>query len=179
MPSCILQQGQAALEGLDALVEDAAEAGKVPLAALEPWDTVFRLFEDEPDAESLDALRTAFLDPGLAEEMFVATTESYFAGRIAEFWELSRLSAELMPGGAGAQGLADFAMMEDELLSSRNRAWIPVIEDAARDNPRLLVAAGAAHLPGEVGVLRLLEDRGWTIAPLDPAACCAGVWDAP
>lgn len=179
MPPCVLQGGQAALRGLDALIEDAAEGGGVPLAALEPWDTAFRLFEDEPEGAMLEALRTAFLDPGLAEEMYVATVEAYFDGRIAQFWELSRLATELLPGGAGAQGLADFAMLEEELLAGRNRAWVPVIEQAAADNPRLIVAAGAAHLPGEDGVLRLLEGRGWTITPLDPATCCARAWDAP
>jgi uncharacterized protein YbaP (TraB family) len=42
-----------------------------------------------------------------------------------------------------------------------------------------VVAAGAAHLPGEDGVLRLLERAGWRIERLDRLTCCEGVWDAP
>jgi hypothetical protein len=156
-----------------------AEAAGTPMAPLEPWDTVFGLMTAGTMEEQLDALRLSVLDPGPAEEMLVAMLEGYFAGRIAEVWELTRLSAELEPGAAGADGPAAFAMMEQALIRTRNAAWIPVIEAAAERSPRLLVAAGAAHLPGEDGVLRLLERQGWTIAPLDAGACCEGFWETP
>jgi uncharacterized protein YbaP (TraB family) len=44
---------------LDQLVTDEAEANEVPMAALEPWDTVFALFEDEDQGEMIEALRAA------------------------------------------------------------------------------------------------------------------------
>jgi uncharacterized protein YbaP (TraB family) len=89
------------------------------------------------------------------------------------------MTSELLPEAAATQGAADFEMMEEEILNGRNAAWIPVIEDAARANPRLVLAAGAAHLPGEDGLLNLLAERGWTIAPLDAATCCEDVWETP
>jgi uncharacterized protein YbaP (TraB family) len=52
-------------------------------------------------------------------------------------------------------------------LIDRNRNWIPVIEAAALKHDRIVVAIGAAHLPGEVGVLRLLEREGWMINAAD------------
>ena len=179
LPPCAMEDLTAGREGLDMLVTDEAEALGTPMAALEPWDTVFRLFEDEDQAEMVEALRTAFDQPELAEEGIVATVEAYFDGEIAEFWELSRISTEFLPKAAALQGVADFEMMEEEILEGRNRAWIPVIEAAAEANPRILLAAGAAHLPGELGLLNLLAERGWTIERLDGANCCEAVWDAP
>jgi uncharacterized protein YbaP (TraB family) len=57
-------------------------------------------------------------------------------------------------------------------LTRRNQAWLPVIE-AARS---LVVAAGAAHLPGEGGLLRLLKRAGWAVEPLGPETCCKELW---
>ncbi|NRB01575.1 MAG: TraB/GumN family protein, partial [Rhodobacteraceae bacterium] len=42
--------------------------------------------------------------------------------------------------------------------------WIPVVEAAFEDNTTVTLAVGAAHLPGEFGVLTLLEDKGWAIS---------------
>jgi uncharacterized protein len=48
------------------------------------------------------------------------------------------------------------------MMTDRNRAWIPVIEAAAKQGP-ILVAFGALHLSGKTGVLRLLEQDGYSI----------------
>ncbi|TNC74680.1 TraB/GumN family protein [Rubellimicrobium roseum] len=179
LPACAMADAQAGREGLDGLLTDAALAAGTPMAALEPWDTVFRLMEDTPEAEQIDALRAALADPGLNEEATVAMMDGYFAGRTGEILEMSRLAAEFLPEDEREGALAGAEAIEEDLLLARNRAWVPVIEEAAAANPRLVVAAGAGHLPGEEGLLQLLADRGWTVTPLDAADCCARVWDAP
>ena len=164
--------------GLDRMILGAAEAEGVPVAALEPWDTLFRTFGQGDPAAEIEMLKLSLLDPGTAEELLVAMREGYFAGRVAEAWELSRIAVRFRPEGLGRPDPAAFDRMEESLLTRRNLAWIPVIEAAAARSPRLVVAAGAAHLPGEAGVLRLLERAGWTVEPLGPATCCGGFWPA-
>lgn len=163
--------------GLDRLVMEAAAEAGVPMAALEPWDTLFRLFASEDEERQLDMLRLSILDPASAEGLLVATRESYFAGRTAEAWELTRLATGFRAKGARPAEPAALDSLRGVLLSRRNAAWVPVIEAAAARSPRLVVAAGAAHLPGEDGVLRLLERSGWSVEPLDPATCCRSFWD--
>lgn len=51
---------------------------------------------------------------------------------------------------------------ENELLYNRNNNWIPLIEKFAKENP-VFIAVGAAHLPGEKGVLNLLRNKGFTV----------------
>jgi uncharacterized protein YbaP (TraB family) len=46
------------------------------------------------------------------------------------------------------------------LLVDRNIAWIPQIEAALAGSDDALIAVGAGHLPGEEGVLALLEAEG-------------------
>ena len=54
---------------------------------------------------------------------------------------------------------------EDELLYTRNKNWIPVIEKLIIKN-RTFVAVGAMHLSGKFGVLNLLKKSGYTVKPV-------------
>lgn len=53
----------------------------------------------------------------------------------------------------------------DILLTNRNKNWISKIRNYAAQKPSIF-AVGAAHLPGENGVLKLLEKEGYTITPV-------------
>ncbi|MCF6365833.1 MAG: TraB/GumN family protein [Bacteroidales bacterium] len=61
------------------------------------------------------------------------------------------------------ESLAEFG---DDLLVNRNKNWIPVMEKQMKKNS-IFVAVGAAHLPGETGVLNLLRNKGYTITATD------------
>ena len=166
VPACAAGHLGADKAGLDiALMEAAGDRG-LAMAALEPWDTLFTIFESGPMEEQLGFLRLGVLDAGLQEELFVAMLDGYFAGKVGEVWELGRIALDDLPGVTAAEGEALFAATEDRLLTQRNHAWIPVIEEAAARHGRVTVAAGAAHLPGRDGVLALLRSRGWTVTPL-------------
>jgi uncharacterized protein len=51
---------------------------------------------------------------------------------------------------------------EKLLLTDRNRRWMPNIETLVRQQPSF-IAVGAAHLPGEEGLINLLRRRGYTV----------------
>lgn len=166
IPPCAMGDLIAGKTGLDHMIMDRAEAEGVPIASLEDWRTIPSHFQAIPMEDQIDMLRMALMAPDLQEEAFVAMLDSYFAGRVAEIWELSRLSIELLDPAERAAARAGFEMTEDLLLDARNAAWLPVILDAAERHDRVVVAAGAAHLPGETGILALLEAEGWQISPL-------------
>jgi len=52
-----------------------------------------------------------------------------------------------------------------DLLDNRNRNWIPVIVEAARQKPTFF-GVGAAHLAGNQGVIKLLRKQGYTVTPV-------------
>ena len=49
-----------------------------------------------------------------------------------------------------------------ELLTNRNKRWIPQFESFLQENQNVLVIVGAAHLLGNDGLLRLLSEKGHT-----------------
>ena len=51
------------------------------------------------------------------------------------------------------------------MLDDRNKRWIPAIEETI-NKQSVFIAVGAAHLPGENGVIQLLRDKGYKIKPI-------------
>lgn len=164
IPPCAMPDMIAGKRGLDHMIMSQAAASGVPMQALEPWTTLIEVMRAGSDAEQLEMLKLATLSPAIQSEMFVAMLNSYFAEDIAEVWEASRLSGNYIPSLDPTQGAALFDLTEQFLLVDRNHRWIPVIEQAAQRHDSIVVAVGAAHLPGHDGILELLETNGWAIS---------------
>ena len=167
IPPCAMSDMMSGRMGLDHMLIEQAQAAGVPVRAVEPWDTIFALFNQGTEDEQIDMLRTSLADADLQEAAFVAMLDGYFAGRMAEVWEMSRLTIRMTDGLTTEEADAAFAMTEELLLDTRNLAWMDEIEAAAAAHDTFAMAVGAGHLPGDVGLLNLLEQDGWTLTRLD------------
>ncbi|MFT4012308.1 MAG: TraB/GumN family protein [Paracoccus sp. (in: a-proteobacteria)] len=158
--------------GLDHRLIRAAEAADVPVRALEPWDTVFKLFGDMTPAEEIDMLRAAMPAAEYADDYAVTLTDAYFSGESWLIWEFGRFDAYDRSGMSRAEVDEQMRLAQEKLMDRRNESWVPVIESAARAaaarDKGIVVGFGALHLPGGKGVLSLLGQRGWTISPVEP-----------
>ena len=54
---------------------------------------------------------------------------------------------------------------QDELLFTRNENWVPRIEKVMKEKPTFF-GVGAAHLPGDKGVIELLKKKGYKVEPV-------------
>ena len=151
--------------GLDHLLIEAAIARDLPITALEPYDTLFKIFEDLSKEDILSMLKTSLVSEDQSEDLAVTLVELYFKGESRLLWEVSRQMAYDTPQMTRETADAEMAKMEEVMMAKRNRAWIPVITKAAETGP-VLVAFGALHLSGEEGVLNLLKADGWQLSPL-------------
>jgi uncharacterized protein YbaP (TraB family) len=164
-PACAMEALSRNEGGLDTLIMDSADAAGVPTRALEPYDTVFHIFSTLSDADQLDMVRAALPMTALAEDMFATLTAAYFSQDHRLIWELSRQQALDSAGTDTAAVAEDFALMEEALLTGRNRAWMDVILPAAEGH-EIVVAVGAAHLSGDAGLLNLLQRAGYSLERL-------------
>lgn len=164
IPPCAMAQ-MTDPRGLDGMVIETAEASDVSLRALEPFDTVFQIFAEMTEAEQIAMIEATLLLEDRSADFFITLADSYFAGESRLVWELMRKLSYDSATIPREVIDAEFAKMETVLVSTRNRAWIPVLEKAAAEGP-VLAAFGALHLPGKDGVLALLEAEGFTIEPL-------------
>ena len=169
---CMMEQvAKTGAQGLDHRLVERAEALDVPVRALEPWDTVFTLFRDLTPQQEIEMIRTALPAAAYADDYAVTLTDAYFAGDIWAIWEFGRFDAYRTSGLTRAQVDAQMRLAQEQLMDKRNRAWIGPLTRAARDAARqgkgIVAGFGALHLPGEEGVLRLLERDGWAVERLD------------
>ncbi|MFO1202086.1 MAG: TraB/GumN family protein [Tabrizicola sp.] len=165
IPPCAMLGMTQEPDGLDRLVIKAAEEAGVPVQSLEPYDTLFKIFGSLTEAELTEMLVSTLAIEPQSEDYFTTLVDSYFAGESRKAWELMRFISYDLPGYTRAQVDEEFARMEEIVAASRNRAWIPVLTEAASKGP-VFAAFGALHLSGEEGVLNLLKKEGYTIEEL-------------
>lgn len=60
----------------------------------------------------------------------------------------------------------EYGAIEENLLVNRNKNWIAGIDSIIKGQ-RAFIAVGAGHLPGERGVIKLLEQEGYTLTPIE------------
>jgi uncharacterized protein len=164
VPPCAMAQ-MTDPKGLDGLVIDQALAEGKPIRALEPFETIFRIFDSMGDKEILAMLQSTLALEDRSEDHAATLADSYFAGQSRQIWEFMRFVSYDLPGYTRDQVDAEFSKMEEVLMNARNRTWIPVLTQAAAEGPAF-AAFGALHLSGEEGVLNLLQAEGYTLEEL-------------
>lgn len=163
MPAC-MPLDEAARDGLDARIEALADGAGVPTLALEPFDTAFHAFGATPRDTQVAMVRSALAAPEANEDLFATLLAAYFEQAHAQSWQVSAVLAPRISPLAPDENDAVFSQIEQTLLHDRNRRWIPVLTKAAAEaDGHILAAFGAAHLSGDVGVLNLLAQDGFTL----------------
>lgn len=164
IPPCALQ-AMGEDRGLDAMVIEAAGARGLPVKALEPYDTIFSIFDALKREEQLSMITTSLALEDQSEDLSVTMAEAYFAEEPRLIWEFSREMALSLPDYTPERVAHEFGVMEAAMMNRRNQAWIPVLTAAAAEGP-VLAAFGALHLSGDQGVLALLQAEGFALERL-------------
>jgi len=147
--------GASADAGLDVqLYTDAMRQGK-QVEALETADEQLAVFENLPKQAKVDMVRSVLADRQKSQAEFKKIRAAYLARDLKRLLEMAKEEAD------GEYG---------KFMQAFNREGI--IERNLRMTTRMLkyieggaafVAVGALHLPGEQGILRMLEQRGYQI----------------
>jgi uncharacterized protein YbaP (TraB family) len=157
--------------GLDHLLVNEAQTADTPIKSLEPWDTIFSLYTDLSAQEELDMIRAALPAASYADDYAVTLTDAYFSGDVWKIWEFGRFDAYQNSGLSKEEVDQQMVLAQTRLMDDRNRSWIMPLtkgaEQAAKDGKGIVAAFGALHLPGEAGVLNLLQEQGYTVQRLD------------
>jgi uncharacterized protein len=130
-----------------ALMQKASELDK-EIAFLEHWEFQLRLLARTITADDLGEL---LVPGGKGQRLMSDLIAAYRAG---DFEKLAAISE---------QERADDPDRHEALLDARNRDWIPKLKPHL-ERGRAFVAVGAAHFPGEDGLIELLRAEGYVLS---------------
>jgi uncharacterized protein len=142
---------------LDDWLEDRARKGGKEVVGLETAEENFAIYDGMPMDIQVSLLQTA-LDHYHEETFGIPRLQIYLDGDLAQsraLWELAL--GRLDPEAA--------RILDDRLLDDRNRVMVDRMLPLMR-RASTFVAVGAGHMAGDQGILRLLEQRGFTVTRL-------------
>ena len=158
LPACEMARKARGVEFLDIKIAKAARAQGKQLLGLESIGEQMAAMADLPMEFHIQGLIETIKLADLMPDIMATMTDLYLQGEIAQIMPLI-----LAAGPQGAeQDIDGYAQFEERIVRMRNHV---MAERAAPilDAGNAFIAVGALHLPGEEGVVALLQDAGYTV----------------
>lgn len=150
----LARMGVEAEWGVDSYLHRRAPGDGKAIGFLESPEFQLSLLTDLPIAVQVQLLRQALEELKTLEANLQRMVEGWREGDVAGLGSLLR------------EGFQGYPELEQEILSERNRRWVPQLEELAREDRDVLVVVGAGHLVGYDGVIELLRILGHRVEQL-------------
>ena len=125
-----------------------ARENSLSVSGLETPEFQFGLFDTIPAEDQIAELVNGIMAPDSVKNVFNTMLVQYTEQ------DIEALYSTFVESSAGNY--------QKDILDDRNKAWIPKIERMMGNEP-IFVAVGAMHLPGENGVIELLQQQGYSV----------------
>lgn len=142
-------------EPLDMMLQHQAQASGKKVVALETVDEQLQVFDGLPQADQL-ALLAATLETGADAGRYAAVMRNLYLTRNL------RGLLQIFNVATDQQSLAAMQHARVRLLDDRNKRMVERMAKLLAKGDAF-VAVGAAHLPGDAGLLNLLAEAGWKV----------------
>ena len=150
LTSVILQDLIGKSKSFEVELNKLAEKNKMTILGLETIQLQMDLVNDVPYEEQIKLLLEGLTTNNSEYNNML---DCYLKKDINKLGELMN-DAELSPE------------FYSNFLVKRNQNWLPLISKLAQEKS-IFIAVGAGHLPGEQGVLKLLQGAGYTVTPIN------------
>jgi len=145
-------------EVLDMRLYQRALQDEKPVYGLETIHEQLAIFDDMPEREQLILLRDAVENFPEIDALHRELLDAWLQRDLDTLMAINREAMQ-----AGDRELA--AEFQERLIVSRNRLMAERLQPYLQEGD-VFVAVGALHLPGEAGLLKLLEQHGYTVQPI-------------
>ncbi len=154
-------------EKLDEQLELLADAAGVTVGALDDHvEQALAFLMNASEERQLEFLRLSLAGVWAGDDDGAVTAiGTWVDEEPLILWEIARERAASLIGDSEAVA-ALFREVHDHLVVERNRIWLARILDHIREVRNIVIAVGGIYLPGEQGLLRLLEAEGFEIRRL-------------
>jgi uncharacterized protein YbaP (TraB family) len=135
--------------GVDYHFYNQAVAQNKEILSLETLEYQISLFDRLSTADQQNLVLQTLEDLKSTETLLTELVSSWLTGNVPQFTQLALESFKPYP------------QLQQAFLTDRNLNWLKTIEPLFQQNQDYLVIVGAAHLVGDQGLIRLLNDRGY------------------
>jgi len=122
----------------------------IPSDGLESFDFQFSLVDATPIEEQAKSMVSEVLDFKKTQQLLADMVAAYKQQDLAKLYDYVMKSPDTN---------SEFS---ENFIFKRNQKWIPLIDEKIKKQS-CFIAVGAAHLPGENGILHLLVQQGYTV----------------
>lgn len=154
------QRGMAHQPFLDEALKNYARKRGIAVVGLDRGNETTTLFKTELTlSDQILMLEDALHEAAPETSTFSKIRAAYLAGDLAA---VDEIDTQTNAGAATAKKQNADVRAYEQLIVKRNERWIPRMQ-AYLDAGGAFVAVGCMHLPGEDGVLRLLQKAGYRV----------------
>jgi len=160
LPACEFARKRAGMPFLDMALGQSAQNANKAIIGLETLDSQLSAMSQLPEESMVLALKqTIELGPRL-EDMFETMIVLYKREELGLLWALLR---HIGPDGISTEpNDAGYAEFQRTMIDKRNIGMADASEPLLKQGGAF-IAVGALHLPGELGLVQLLQDRGYSV----------------
>jgi uncharacterized protein YbaP (TraB family) len=130
-----------------------AQEMNLEVVGLETIEEQMSFIDKIPLEKTADMLAEGVAEIDSSQKEFNKMVDLYLAEDLETLYEMIQKSEEDIEG------------FEQFMLIDRNISWIDRIGDLAKEKSSFF-AVGAGHLAGDQGVIRLLQEAGYTLTPI-------------
>ena len=165
LPLCEVSARRAGALALDERIEALAVESAIAVAGLDDATEVLAFFIEAPEETQLDVLRVSLAGTAADAHLVETAIATWLEQEPMLGSEIVRLESRSLAEDAAAVDEV-YRQINHYLVVERNRAWLAKILDHAEEAVEMVVAVGAAHLPGVDGLVNLLQQEGFAISPV-------------
>ena len=163
IPVCELQRKQTGVKVLDSALAEFAQNNGKPVEGLESVEEQLTAMASLPTHYHVSALEETLAGGSLSIDMIETLKAVYQKGNMGIVFPLMKAVA---PKSYSGEGAAEFQAV---LIENRNKLMLERVLPKLKTG-KTFVAVGALHLPGDMGLVNLLEQDGFTLSPVKTTA---------
>ncbi len=124
------------------------------------------LVSDNSLRKDAEGLIRGLKQQGIMNQTAVSIAQAYRSGELKKMERYGVMLDSLIGTVLPAKDLEEYHSLMDKLLRGRNEAWMEKIPEMLAAQPTF-IAVGARHLTGDVGLIAMLREKGYTVTPVN------------
>ncbi|MEP0940509.1 MAG: TraB/GumN family protein [Rhizobiaceae bacterium] len=162
LPACEMERKKAQLPVVDAYLGQLAQSQDKQIVPLETMIGQLQAMDSLPEDVSLQGLVQSVSLGTRLDDLFETMIQLYLEEQTALVWSLMRRVG--VDGFVAKQDSAEYAAFQREIVDRRNITMAAESEKFILQGGGVFIAVGALHLPGEMGMLNILAQKGYRIS---------------